>query len=80
MGGLYKHFNRVSCWCCPLKGINELRKLRKFHPDLWDKLKDWQTKTIRKFTPNASVFELEERFAKEDRIAQWKEENEIPLF
>lgn len=63
-----------------MKGINELRKLRKFHPDLWDKLKDWQTKTIRKFTPNASVFELEERFAKEDRIAQWKEENEIPLF
>lgn len=79
-GGLYKNFNRVSCWCCPLKGINELRKLRKFYPDLWDKLKDWQTKTSRKFTPNASVFELEERFAKEDRIAKWKEENEIPLF
>ena len=79
-GGLYKHFNRVSCWCCPLKGINELRKLRKFYPDLWDKLKDWQTKTTRKFTPNASVFDLEERFAKEDRIEKLKAEIEIPLF
>ena len=33
-GGLYKIFRRVSCWCCPLQPISELRKLRKHCPDL----------------------------------------------
>ena len=63
-----------------MKGINELRKLRKFYPELWARLLDWQGKTRRKFIPNASVFELEERFAKEDRIEKLKAEIEIPLF
>ena len=79
-GGLYERFKRVSCWCCPFQGINELRNLRRYYPNLWNKLKEWQTKTRRKFTPKASVFELEARFAKEDRIEQLKAEIEIPLF
>lgn len=64
--GLYEHFNRVSCWCCPLQGLDELRNLRKFYPDLWERLKEMQRKTFNKFRPDASVFDLEERFAKED--------------
>ena len=28
-GGLYNHFKRVSCFCCPLQGLSELRTLRK---------------------------------------------------
>lgn len=27
-GGLYDIFRRVSCWCCPLQPLSELRKLR----------------------------------------------------
>ena len=26
-GGLYEIFHRVSCWCCPLQPLSELRKL-----------------------------------------------------
>ena len=37
-GGLYDIFNRVSCWCCPLQSIKDLRKLRKHRPELWERL------------------------------------------
>ena len=33
-GGLYQIYHRCSCWCCPLQGIGELRKLRQYHPEL----------------------------------------------
>ena len=39
-GGLYEWQNRVSCWCCPLKEIDALRGLRKYRPELWNKLLD----------------------------------------
>lgn len=26
--GLYEIFHRVSCWCCPLQSLDELRKLK----------------------------------------------------
>lgn len=29
-GGLYEHFSRVSCWCCPLQSLSELRNLENF--------------------------------------------------
>lgn len=41
-GGLYKHFKRVSCWCCPLQPVAELRKLYKYFPSLWDRLEQMQ--------------------------------------
>ena len=65
-GGLYQHFNRVSCWCCPLQNLNSLRTLRHNFPDLWAKLLEWQTRTWRKFRADYSVQELEDKFAKED--------------
>lgn len=33
--GLYERFNRVSCFCCPLKRKKDLRVLREYYPDLW---------------------------------------------
>ena len=71
-GGLYKLFPRVSCWCCPLKSLNELRQLRHNFPDLWATLLDWQHKTWRKFRADYSVDELEKRFAKEDEYEKCK--------
>jgi 3'-phosphoadenosine 5'-phosphosulfate sulfotransferase (PAPS reductase)/FAD synthetase len=65
-GGLYKIFGRVSCWCCPLKNLNELRKLRKHFPGLWATLKEWDAKTWRKFRADYSVDELDARFAREE--------------
>lgn len=63
-GGLYKLFDRVSCWCCPLKRIGEKEKLYKHFPELWDKLKEWESKTYRKYTNNYSILELENKFNK----------------
>ena len=37
-GGIYDIFRRVSCWCCPMKGLRELRALRDNFPDLWARL------------------------------------------
>ena len=66
-GGLYKQFKRVSCWCCPLQGINELRNLKKYYPELWKKLKEMDDMRTYKFSPRFSVQDLEKRFAIEDR-------------
>ena len=34
-------FSRVSCWCCPLQSLEELRKLYRYFPDLWRQLEEW---------------------------------------
>ena len=60
--GLYRLFRRVSCWCCPLQPLSELRQLYKHYPELWAKLKDWDSRTWRKFRADYSVNELETRF------------------
>ena len=65
-GGLYRIFKRVSCWCCPLKSLDELRKLRKHFPELWAKLLRWQCKTFRTFKPSWSVNDLDARFQREE--------------
>jgi len=68
--GLYDIFHRVSCWCCPLKSIDEFRKLRKHFPKLWEKLRNWDSRTWRTFLKNYSVEQLEIRFAfEEERLA-----------
>ncbi len=67
--GLYNHFNRVSCYCCPLQRYSELRALRKEFPDLWQKMLDLDSRD-----PNDSYFrgwntlrDIERRFADEDK-------------
>ena len=64
--GLYEIFDRVSCWCCPLKSLAKLRKLRRYFPQLWDKLHYWQMVTWRSFRPDYTVQELELRFRLEE--------------
>ena len=70
-GGLYKIFRRVSCWCCLLQPISELRKLRKHCPDLWQRLLYMDAHTWRPFRPDYTAQQLEQRFAlEEERAAQ----------
>lgn len=72
-GGLYEIFSRVSCWCCPLQPLEELRKLRKHFPDLWEELKDMDRRTWQQFRKDYSVEELEKRFDfEEQRLAEGK--------
>ena len=69
--GLYKIFSRVSCWCCPLKSLDEYRKLRKHFPDLWEELRDMDRRAWNQFRPDFSVEDLELRFQfEEERNAQ----------
>lgn len=65
--GLYEMFHRVSCWCCPLQGLAELRMLRKHYPDLWRQLGIWDTETWRKFRADYSIKELDVRFDYENK-------------
>ena len=66
-GGLYEIFSRVSCWCCPLQSLEELRKLYRHFPDLWQQLEEWDESTWRTFLKNYSVRQLAARFDFEDR-------------
>lgn len=70
-GGLYKTFKRVSCWCCPLQPLSELKKLYRFYPDLWSRLLDLDSKVscTRPFKYTYSVSDLGKRFAREIRAA-----------
>lgn len=71
--GLYRIFNRVSCWCCPLQSISELRNLWKFYPDLFDRLEGMENRleaqgTAYKnanFREDWTVKQLRERFEHE---------------
>ena len=69
-GGLYEHFQRVSCFCCPLQRIGELRTLRKHFPQLWGKMLAWDSlmhSHNRGFYGYKSVHDLDRRFEEEDR-------------
>ena len=68
-GGLYEKFSRVSCWCCPLQSLPELRVLYHEFPDLWQKLKEMDSQTYGQFRIDYSVIDLEKRFDLED---EWR--------
>ena len=85
-GGLYEKFRRVSCWCCPLQPISELRTLYHDFPSWWTKLLEMDKRSITqfhgkivdKFRPDYSVEQLEQRFIREDNgkriaISLWDE-------
>lgn len=63
-GGLYKHFRRVSCFCCPLQRLGELRELRRIRPELWAKMLEWDGKIEdnKWFYGEKTVHDLEKRF------------------
>jgi 3'-phosphoadenosine 5'-phosphosulfate sulfotransferase (PAPS reductase)/FAD synthetase len=60
--GLYTHFERVSCWCCPLKNQRELYMLYSFYPELWAELKDMDSRAWNQFKRDYSVQDLENMF------------------
>jgi 3'-phosphoadenosine 5'-phosphosulfate sulfotransferase (PAPS reductase)/FAD synthetase len=65
--GLYRHFHRVSCWCCPLQSLAELRQLYKHYPELWQRLLDMDRRAWNQFRADYSVAELNRRFEEESR-------------
>jgi 3'-phosphoadenosine 5'-phosphosulfate sulfotransferase (PAPS reductase)/FAD synthetase len=62
-GGLYNYFKRVSCWCCPLQSLKDLKQLYLHFPDLWERLKDMDRRAWNTFRADGqSVEDLEKRF------------------
>ena len=70
-GGLYEHFDRLSCWCCPLKNLKELRVLYTHYPKLWNELKEMDEKSYNKFRADYSVKGLGDKF----RLDEYFNEN-----
>ena len=76
-GGLYRIYRRASCYCCPFQRLNELRNLRRYHPELWKRLRELDERAraqfgpgpLGQFKPNWSVEALEKRFAAEGLCA-----------
>ena len=64
--GLYKKFHRVSCFCCPLSRIGELRTVYKEFPELWGAIRELDVKSTRRFRSDYSLTELESKFKEEE--------------
>ena len=70
-GGLYEHFHRVSCFCCPLQRLEELRTLRREFPELWQTMIEWDARCKGNnpgFKVYDTVMDLDRRFAEEIKL------------
>lgn len=65
--GLYKQFRRVSCWCCPLKGLDEMYALYTHYPELWAELLEMDKKSWRSFRADYTLEQLNKRFEQQSR-------------
>ena len=73
---IYKTQKRSGCWFCHNARLDEMRDLWRNYPELWEELRKLQAISPIKFTSRNSVFDLEERFKKED--ADHEKTQEIP--
>lgn len=65
-GGLYEDLDRVSCKFCALKNLKELRNIYWKMPDVWNELRDYQSRTCYPYrAEGTSIFDLEVRFGLE---------------
>lgn len=67
--GLYNKFRRVSCFCCPLKPMDEFRVLRRDYPELWQRMllmESWLPEGKERRFKSATVSDLDARFASEE--------------
>jgi hypothetical protein len=70
--GLYDIFPCVSCYCCPLQPLDELRKLRVHFPKLWRQMLKWDKMRPEHnpgFVKYETVHDLDRRFAFEEQLA-----------
>ena len=70
-GGLYDKYERVSCWCCPLQPLTELRILYRDYPELWKTLVEWDKRSWRNYKAGYSVEALAARFDFEE---EWQKQ------
>ncbi len=83
-GGLYKDFARVSCFCCPLSRLGELRTVRRKYPELWATMLKWDADMIKRgankgFYNYSTVHDLDQRFSQEQRFYGYLEKEGIAV-
>jgi 3'-phosphoadenosine 5'-phosphosulfate sulfotransferase (PAPS reductase)/FAD synthetase len=70
---LYDYFKRVSCFCCPLQPLGDLRILRRVYPGLWQRMLDMESwlpeDDLGRRFDRTTISRLEKRFAAEDAKA-----------
>lgn len=66
--GLYDLFARVSCWCCPLQSLQDLRTLRREFPELWARLLELDRNQPKPYKSSLTVEQIGRRFALEDEM------------
>ncbi len=66
---IYNFSKRGGCWFCHLQGVEQLRILRKNHPELWEKLLkiDKDSPDFAKFKVFHTVADYNQRFELEDK-------------
>lgn len=77
---IYTTATRGGCWFCHNQGVDQLRLLRKNHPDLWALLLKWDIDSPVSFKPDGhTVHDFDKRFEAEekglvpaDRKFRWK--------
>ncbi|CAK7024980.1 MAG: hypothetical protein DELT_02543 [Desulfovibrio sp.] len=67
-GGLYNVFSRVSCFCCPLQSIENLRDTRILFPELWARMLEMEAMLPegdkgRGYKDRTTLSDFEKRFA-----------------
>lgn len=61
--GLYEQLDRVSCRFCGLKNLKELRNIYWNMPDVWQELRDYQSRTYLPYRKEGwTIFDMEKRF------------------
>jgi hypothetical protein len=87
----YVDGNRDGCWFCHNQGVEQLRLLRKKHPQLWELLLKWDKDSPSTFKADGhTVHDYERRFEQEekgwvpkDRTFRWSmldEERQLKLW
>jgi len=78
LGGLYEKFNRLSCYLCPMKSLNELRIIRRDFPELWKHMMELDERSIKiagySFRPNCTIADLTDRFEREEKETQHEQQ------
>ena len=85
---VYENACRSGCWFCHNQGIDQLRLLRKNHPDLWAMLLKWDLDSPVTFKADGhTVHDFDRRFQMEDlgmvptgKTFRWKMLDKPPKF
>ena len=65
---IYTTATRGGCWFCHNQGVDQLRILRKQHPELWEMLMKWDLDSPISFKANGiTIHDFDKRFSMEEK-------------